>query len=77
MPAKEVMADHLTEAAIDDSDKAECIDTFILNMKFLGLLRTIAGSERIVSIEQELEELRQHIRQRLHRMDLPSQPVVS
>ena len=56
MPAKEVMADYLTEASIEDSAKAECIDTFILNMKFLGLLRTIAGSERIVSIEQGLEE---------------------
>jgi len=56
MPAKEIMADYLTEANIDDSAKAECIDTFTLNMKFLGMLRTIAGSERIVSIEQGLEE---------------------
>lgn len=56
MPAKEVMADHLTEANIEDSERGECIDTFILNMKFLGLLRTIAGSERLVSVEQGLEE---------------------
>lgn len=56
MPAKEVMTDYLAEANIDGSDKAECIDSFILNMKFLGLLRTVAGTERLVSIEQALDE---------------------
>ncbi|MBY0506453.1 MAG: hypothetical protein K2X03_21220 [Bryobacteraceae bacterium] len=56
MPAKEVMADHLTEANVEDDEKFECIDTFILNAKFLGLLRTIAGIERLVSIEQVIEE---------------------
>lgn len=56
MPAKEVMADYLSEANVEDDEKAECIDTFILNAKFLGMLRTIGGSERIISIEQALEE---------------------
>jgi hypothetical protein len=57
MPAKEVMADYLSEANVEDDEKAECIDTFILNAKFLGLLRTIGGSERIIPIEQVLEEV--------------------
>jgi len=56
MPAKEILADYLSEAKVEDDEKAECIDTFILNAKFLGLLRTIAGSERIIPIEQALEE---------------------
>ena len=56
MPAKEVLADYLTEAGLEADEKAECIDTFTLNAKFLGLLRTIAGSERIIPIEQALEE---------------------
>lgn len=56
MPAKEVLADYLSDANVEDDEKAECIDTFILNAKFLGLLRTIAGSERLISIEQALEE---------------------
>ena len=34
---------------------AECIDTFILNAKFLGLLRTIGASERLIPIEQVVE----------------------
>jgi len=56
VPAKEMMADNLTEANVEDDEKAECIDTFILNAKFLGLLRTIGGSERLVPIEQVIEE---------------------
>ena len=56
MPAKEVMADYLSEAKLEQGEQAECIDTFILNMKFLGLLKTIAGSERVIPIEQGLEE---------------------
>ncbi len=56
VPAKEVMSDYLSEANVEDDEKAECIDTFILNAKFLGLLRTIGGSERLVPIEQVIEE---------------------
>jgi len=56
IPAKEVLADYLSEASVEDDEKAECIDTFILNAKTLGLLRTIAGSERIIPIEQAVEE---------------------
>ncbi|MBZ5591370.1 MAG: hypothetical protein LAP39_03975 [Acidobacteriia bacterium] len=56
VPAKEVMADYLSEANVKDDEKAECIDTFILNAKSLGLLRTIGGSERLVPIEQVIEE---------------------
>ena len=56
LPAKEVLADYLSEANVEDEDKAECIDTFTLNAKALGLLRTIAGSERLVPIEQAIEE---------------------
>jgi hypothetical protein len=48
MPAKEVLADYLSEANVEVDEKAECIDTFTLNTKLLGLLRTIAGSERII-----------------------------
>jgi hypothetical protein len=57
VPAKEVMADSLSDASVEEDEKAECIDTFILNLKFLGLLRTIGGSERIIPIEQAMEDV--------------------
>ncbi len=57
LPAKEVLADSLKESGlIEGDDTAECIDTFVVNAKFLGLLRTIAGSERLISIDQLLDE---------------------
>ncbi len=56
LPAQEVLSDRLSEADVEDGQKAECIDKFILNAKFLGLLKTIGGSERIISIEQAVEE---------------------
>ena len=56
IPAKEILQDYLSEANVEDDERAECVDTFILNAKFLGLLRTIAGAERIVPIEQAVEE---------------------
>jgi len=56
MPAKEVLADYLTDD-VEEGEKAECIDKFTLNAKFLGLLKTIAGSERVIPIEQAIEEV--------------------
>jgi len=56
LPAKEVMADRLSEADVEEGQKAECIDKFILNAKFLRLLKIIGGSERIIPIEQAVEE---------------------
>lgn len=57
VPSPEVMRDSLTEAGVDESNRKECVDLFLENAKYLGLLRTIAGAERLVPIEQLLEEL--------------------
>lgn len=57
LPAKEILADNLNEASIPTTFQDECVDTFIVNAKNLNLLRTIAGSERLISIEQAVEDL--------------------
>lgn len=57
LPSHDVMRDTLREAKLDISDEKECIDTFIVNAKFLGLLQTIAGSETLIPIETFLEQL--------------------
>jgi hypothetical protein len=56
MPSKEFLIDALQESQPDEEAYSECVDTFILNVQFLGLLRTIAGSERLITIEHGLEE---------------------
>jgi hypothetical protein len=56
LPAQAVLRDLLTEKGYSPEEVTECVDTFILNAKFLGLLRPIAGAERVLPIEHVLEE---------------------
>ena len=57
LPSHDVVKDVLREAKLEIADERECIDTFIVNAKFLGLLQTIAGSETLIPIETLLEQL--------------------
>ena len=56
LPVHDVMGDVLKEAKLDITNIQECVDLFVVNVKELGLLRTIAGAETVVSIEQRLDE---------------------
>src|SRR5437867_4140504 len=55
MPSLEVMQDELEE--LDLVDRRQCVDLFVGNSKFVGLLRTIDGAQHILSIEDALDEL--------------------
>lgn len=57
LPAQAVLRDTLLEHGNDEAEVAECVDTFVLNAKFLGILRQVAGAERLVTIEHAIEEL--------------------
>jgi len=57
LPSHDVLKDVLKEAKLEISDDKECIDTFVVNTKFLGLLQTIAGSETLIPIETLIEQL--------------------
>ena len=52
LPATTVLEDLVKEQRIPTEDAKECVDIFIVNAKFLGILKPIAGAERIISIEQ-------------------------
>jgi hypothetical protein len=56
VPVREVLVDSLSELDIEEDERAECVDTFIVNMKYLGMLRTIAGAERLVSFDHAYED---------------------
>ena len=60
LPANSVLEDVAKEQGIPDADLKECVETFIVNCNFLGILRTIAGAERLVPLEQVSEELPAH-----------------
>ena len=57
LPAHEMMKDRLLDGGIDAENFKECIDLFVVNVKYLGLLRTIASAETLISIEQALEDI--------------------
>jgi hypothetical protein len=59
LPAHAVIKDFLATSMSDIENLDECIDLFVVNAKFLGLLQTIAGSATLLPIEQVLEELTQ------------------
>jgi len=56
LPVHSVLLDVLKDSAIKLSDPKECVDFFVVNVKDLGLLRTIAGTETLVSIDHVLDE---------------------
>jgi hypothetical protein len=56
VPSPEVLQDSLEEIKILPEHRKQCVDLFLENLKDLGLLRMVAGAERIISIDQLLEE---------------------
>jgi hypothetical protein len=57
LPTQVVIKDFLQSTELEVENLDECVDTFIVNAKFLGLLRTIAGSEVLIPIDQAVDEV--------------------
>ena len=49
------MQDLLTE--LDEGDRRPCVDIFVGNAKYVGLLKTIGGVMHLLAIEDALDEL--------------------
>ena len=59
IPEKEIIKDFLKDSNLSIPNLDECIDTFTVNIKEIGLLRTIGGSVTLTSIEQLIENIPQ------------------
>ncbi|MCZ6837151.1 MAG: hypothetical protein O7G85_15355 [Planctomycetota bacterium] len=57
LPSHSVIRDFLADNAVDTEFITECIDTFVANAEFLGLLKTMAGAERLLEIDHALDEI--------------------
>ena len=57
LPSQEVMKDFLRESGVEEELLQECVDTFVVNAKDLGLIQTIGGSETLFPIESRLDDL--------------------
>jgi hypothetical protein len=57
LPSKSVLVDAIKEFDVPDEFAEEAVDTFIVNLQFVGLLQTISGADRILSSEHYLDNL--------------------
>ena len=57
LPAHAVLIDAAKDAGIEPEHAAEAVDTFVVNLRFAGLLKTLSGAERIISLDMLLSEL--------------------
>jgi hypothetical protein len=58
LPAQQVMRDFLVgEHGMGEEDAKEAVELFILNAREIGLLQTMSGAERILTLDHMLDEL--------------------
>lgn len=57
LPQKAVLVDKMTELEVEADAAEEAVDTFILNLRFVGLLQMLSGAERIVTEDFLLDQL--------------------
>lgn len=57
LPARSALIDAIKEFDVSDDLAEEAVDTFIVNLRFLGLLQTLSGAERIITIDHFLDTL--------------------
>lgn len=57
LPTKSVIIDYLKELNLDEEYRANGAELFIENAKYLGIIKILSGAERLISIEQAIEEV--------------------
>jgi hypothetical protein len=57
LPNKSVMADELRENKLGAEYVQECVETFMVNASFLGLLKTVAGAARLLTLDFLIEDI--------------------
>lgn len=57
IPSHAIMKDFLIEEGLSKEEVTECVDTFISNAQYLGLIKTIGGSERLITIDHAVDEI--------------------
>lgn len=56
LPSQAVLMDKAAEFGVPADDLIECVETFTVNTKFVGVLRSISGAERFISIDTLVDD---------------------
>ncbi|MEZ4720316.1 MAG: hypothetical protein R2813_00395, partial [Flavobacteriales bacterium] len=73
LPARAALVDAIQAFEVPEDLADEAVDTFIVNLRDLGLLQTLSGAERIVTIEHLLDSL-PSVKERQSIQDPPPKP---
>lgn len=57
LPPRAALIDAVKDLEVPAALAEEAVDTFVVNMRFVGLLQTLSGAERIISVEHYLDGL--------------------
>jgi hypothetical protein len=72
LPAKAALIDAAKEFEVGADAAEEAVDIFVVNLRFLGLLTTLSGADRIISVEHLLDSLPSSNVQRSLHMETPA-----
>lgn len=61
VPSNSVLIDTLVEAGLDTETGKKCVELFLNNARFIGIIKVISGSERILTIDHVIEEMSDHL----------------
>jgi hypothetical protein len=56
-PPRGALLDSMREAGVDKDHIEEGVDTFIVNLKAVGLLQNLSGADRVITVEHLLDSL--------------------
>lgn len=56
LPDRSVLRDKAVEIGVPEDNAFECVDIFLANARDLGLIQTLAGTERLLTFDHRLEQ---------------------
>ena len=57
LPTRAVLTDLVKSLSVPDKFVEEAVDTFVVNLRFVGLLQTLSGAERIVTVDHLVDTI--------------------
>ena len=56
LPVQAVLMDQVGDTGVPEADRSACVETFTVNAKFVGVLRTLSGAERLISVDALIDD---------------------
>lgn len=78
LPSRQVLIDTAQKYSVPNELVDEVVETFLVNMKFVGLLKILSGAERLITVEHLLEEIAERHGQKFSapHISMPTMPAV-